>query len=183
MLFRHDPADVVIPHPAVPSLILTATQVTYTQAGPQGQKGEKGDIGAKGATGAQGPKGATGSKGNLGTKGQKGVEGSPSIVQVATSMFENGEANQTNIGVVFGDIPATANATTTSTASISVLVGKDPFVNMEITATISLINGTSVVVEPVVVSAFNSSTGSITFKHANTGESRTIMYHVFYQNG
>jgi hypothetical protein len=98
-------------------------------------------------------------------------------------MFGNSESNQTNIGVVFGDVPAAANATTTTTSGISVLIGKDPYVNMEITATISLIDGTSVVVEPVVVSAFNSSTGSITFKHANTGESRTIMYHVFYQNG
>jgi hypothetical protein len=97
-------------------------------------------------------------------------------------MFANSEANQTNIGVVFGDVPAQANATTTTTSGISVLVGKDPYVNMEITATISLIDGTSVVVEPVVVSAFDDVTGAITFKHANTGESRTIMYHVMYQN-
>jgi len=56
-------------------------------------------------------------------------------------------------------------------------------VNMEITATISNIDGTSVTIVPVVVSAFNDVTGAITFKHDTTGESRTIMYHVMYQNG
>jgi hypothetical protein len=119
----------------------------------------------------------------LGTKGQKGHDGGLSVVQVATSMFGNNEANQTNIGVVFGDVAATANAGTTTTQGISVLIGKDPYVSMEITATISNIDGTSVTIVPVVVSAFNDVTGAITFKHDTSGESRTIMYHVMYQNG
>ena len=54
---------------------------------------------------------------------------------------------------------------------------------MEITATISNIDGTSISVVPVVVSAFNDVTGAITFKHDTTGETRKIMYHVMYQVG
>jgi hypothetical protein len=98
-------------------------------------------------------------------------------------MFGNNEVNQTDIGVVFGDVAATQNASTTTTNGISVLVGKDPYVSMEITATISNIDGSSVTIVPVVVSAFNDVTGAITFKHDNSGESRTIMYHVMYQIG
>jgi hypothetical protein len=98
-------------------------------------------------------------------------------------MFGDNEANQTNIGVVFGDVAATQNAGTTTTQGISVLIGKDPYVSMEITATISNIDGTSITIVPVVVSAFDDTTGAITFKHDTTGETRKIMYHVFYQNG
>jgi hypothetical protein len=98
-------------------------------------------------------------------------------------MFGDNEANQTNIGVVFGDVAATQSAGTTTTQGISVLIGKDPYVNMEITATMSNIDGTSISVVPVVVSAFNDVTGAITFAHGASGETRTIMYHVMYQNG
>ena len=119
----------------------------------------------------------------MGTKGQKGLDGGLSVVQVATSMFGDNEANQTNVGIVFGDVAATQNASSTTTQGISVLIGKDPYVSMEITATISNIDGTSISVVPVVVSAFNDVTGAITFKHDTTGETRKIMYHVMYQVG
>ena len=52
--------------PAVPSVILTCTQVTYTQAGPTGPTGANGSAGSTGATG---PTGANGSQGATGPTG------------------------------------------------------------------------------------------------------------------
>jgi hypothetical protein len=49
--------------PAVPSIILTAVQVMYTQLGPTGPTGPTGPSGPAGATGATGPSGATGATG------------------------------------------------------------------------------------------------------------------------
>ena len=48
----------VPPRPAIPSVIITLSQVTYTQLGPTGATGSQG---ATGSTGATGPAGATGS--------------------------------------------------------------------------------------------------------------------------
>ena len=61
--------------PAVPSVILTAQQVMYTQeggTGATGSQGSQGNIGSTGATGSQGDIGfigATGSQGNIGSTG------------------------------------------------------------------------------------------------------------------
>lgn len=52
------------PAPAVPSVILTAQQVMYTQVGPTGPTGPTGDQGPQGIQGIQGP---TGPQGNTGT--------------------------------------------------------------------------------------------------------------------
>jgi hypothetical protein len=56
--------------PAVPSVILTASQVMYTQLGPTGATGSTGATGATGPTGPTGPTGATGPTGPTGATGQ-----------------------------------------------------------------------------------------------------------------
>jgi hypothetical protein len=65
--------------PAVPSVILTATQVMYTQVGPTGAQGNQGAQGAQGPTGPQGPQGDTGAAstvpGPTGPTGPQGPQG------------------------------------------------------------------------------------------------------------
>jgi hypothetical protein len=68
--------------PAVPSIILTAVQVMYTQlgptgaTGPTGPTGTNGTIGVDGATGPTGPTGPTGATGATGPSGADGFVGS-----------------------------------------------------------------------------------------------------------
>jgi hypothetical protein len=68
-------------YPRTPSIILTATQVMYTQLGPSGAtgvQGPTGPIGITGATGIQGPtglQGPTGPQGLTGATGPQGVSG------------------------------------------------------------------------------------------------------------
>jgi hypothetical protein len=59
-----DPA--ASPAPGIPSIILTATQVMYTQVGPQGPQGTQGSQGAQGSQGTQGVQGSQGSQGTTG---------------------------------------------------------------------------------------------------------------------
>ena len=61
--------------PTVPSIILTATQVMYTQLGPTGPTGPQGPQGPQGDTGAQGPQGAQGAQGFQGDTGPQGPQG------------------------------------------------------------------------------------------------------------
>ena len=64
--------------PAIPSIILTATQVMYTQAGPTGPTGAQGPTGSQGTAGAQGPtgpQGAAGAQGPTGPEGSAGAQG------------------------------------------------------------------------------------------------------------
>ena len=73
------PANINPTRPAVPSVILTAQQVMYTQAGGTGATGATGDQGFTGATGSQGDQGftgATGATGNQGFTGATGTQGS-----------------------------------------------------------------------------------------------------------
>jgi hypothetical protein len=60
------------PAPAVPSVILTAQQVMYTQVGPTGSTGPTGPTGSQGSTGATGATGATGPAGPQGVTGAFG---------------------------------------------------------------------------------------------------------------
>jgi hypothetical protein len=67
------PAGTSPVYPAIPSIILTAVQVMYTQIGPQGATGPTGALGPTGPTGATGsastvtgPTGATGPTGPSG---------------------------------------------------------------------------------------------------------------------
>jgi hypothetical protein len=59
-------------YPRTPSVILTATQVMYTQLGPTGATGVQGATGPAGVTG---PTGATGETGPVGVTGATGVQG------------------------------------------------------------------------------------------------------------
>jgi hypothetical protein len=63
------------PAPAVPSVIFTVMQVTYTQAGSTGYTGPAGATGATGYTGYTGPQGATGFTGYTGPAGVGGATG------------------------------------------------------------------------------------------------------------
>jgi len=62
-------------YPVSPGVILTATQVTYTQVGPQGTQGIQGNQGITGAQGIQGITGAQGIQGITGTQGITGAQG------------------------------------------------------------------------------------------------------------
>jgi hypothetical protein len=69
-------------HPAIPSVILTATQVMNTQlgpTGPTGATGATGPTGSTGATGATGPTGPQGIQGNVGATGPTGPTGDQGI--------------------------------------------------------------------------------------------------------
>ena len=70
------PSNIAPTRPAVPSVILTAQQVTYTQKGSTGATGSQGDIGATGSQGNQGDIGATGNQGFIGATGNQGFIGS-----------------------------------------------------------------------------------------------------------
>lgn len=61
--------------PAVPSVIITAQQIMYTQVGPTGATGATGPTGATGVTGATGPTGLTGATGPTGLTGATGAVG------------------------------------------------------------------------------------------------------------
>jgi hypothetical protein len=81
------PAGTSPVYPAVPSIILTAVQVMYTQVGPQGIQGE---IGATGATGATGPQGEQGTQGATGPSG---------VVDVTAPITNSGTSTSANIGI------------------------------------------------------------------------------------
>jgi hypothetical protein len=68
--------------PAIPSIILTAQQVMYTQLGPTGSTGATGSIGA---TGIQGPTGADGLTGATGSTGPAGATGASGLVSLTQS--------------------------------------------------------------------------------------------------
>ena len=68
-----DPANLV--HPAIPSIIVTVTQVMYTQLGPQGAQGIQGTQGVQGNRGLQGLDGTQGTQGPQGLQGTQGIQG------------------------------------------------------------------------------------------------------------
>jgi hypothetical protein len=72
--------------PAIPSVILTAQQVMYTQVGPQGNQGNQGGIGQQGVQGVQGVQGFTGAQGAQGNQGNVGA----TVGTVGISLNGNG---------------------------------------------------------------------------------------------
>ena len=112
-------------YPQTPSIIFTATQVTYTQAGPTGATGTTGLTGATGTQGASGISGATGINGASGIQGATGVQGAsgsigltgstgPSAVlgslNYATTLGASGFSSATGAtGIVFSAAPFTGN--------------------------------------------------------------------------
>jgi hypothetical protein len=91
------------PSPAIPSVILTATQVMYTQLGPSGPTGPAGATGPQGATGA-GATGATGPAGPAGTNGTNGAVGATGATGPAGS---TGSTGATGPGV--NELPLATN--------------------------------------------------------------------------
>ena len=92
-------------HPAIPSVIVTAEQVMYTQLGPTGPTGP---TGLTGPTGPTGPTGATGPTGPTGAT--PAIGGSTTQVQYNNAGSLAGSANLTWTGTqlaVIGSINAT----------------------------------------------------------------------------
>ncbi|CAB4158102.1 Collagen triple helix repeat [uncultured Caudovirales phage] len=71
--------------PEIPSVILTVSQITYTQLGATGSQGPQGATGPQGFQGTQGFRGATGPQGVTGPQGFQGATG-PAI---SYSQFAN----------------------------------------------------------------------------------------------
>lgn len=103
--------------PAIPSVILTVTQVMNTSPGLQGPKGDKGDKGDTGAQGGQGPMGPTGPKGQKGDSDNAGwilglggiVFGTASLAvssMVALGLFAGVTAEGAAEGGIIGGIQA-----------------------------------------------------------------------------
>lgn len=89
------------PAPAIPSIILTAAQVMYTQLGPSGATGPTGVQGAtgvqgvSGATGVQGVSGPTGPTGPTGASGLQGATGAGSAgIGILTEFVGDGTTSQ-----------------------------------------------------------------------------------------
>ena len=61
--------------PAIPSSIVTVTQVAYAITGATGIRGASGVQGASGSTGPQGASGVNGASGTIGVNGASGVQG------------------------------------------------------------------------------------------------------------
>ena len=134
------PAGTSPVYPAVPSIILTAVQVMYTQVGPQGIQGAtgatgpKGDTGDTGPTGATGPTGLTGSTGPAGAQGIQGVKGDtgdtgatgptgptgPSGVVTATAPITYDSGTQA-VGISLSNIAPIASPTFTGTVTSPVI--------------------------------------------------------------
>jgi hypothetical protein len=100
--FIADPAGTNPTRPAIPSVILSANQVMYTQLGPTGPAGPTGTIGNTGPTGPTGPQGNTGNNGTNGVTGNTGGTG-PQGIQ-GTTGNTGGTGPQGNTGAT-GEIP------------------------------------------------------------------------------
>jgi hypothetical protein len=95
IILQYSPA--VAPAPAIPSVILTAAQVMYTQLGPSGATGASGVSGLQGPSGSQGPSGPSGLQGLTGPSGVTGATGAtgPAAVGVGvlTEFIGNGTSS------------------------------------------------------------------------------------------
>ena len=79
--------------PTTASVVVTATQVMYTQVGPTGPQGPQGNQGAQGAQGPQGNQGAQGAasivagpQGNQGAQGAQGPQGNQGAQGAASTV-------------------------------------------------------------------------------------------------
>jgi hypothetical protein len=114
--------------PASPAVIVTATQVMYTNLGPTGPTGSIGSTGPTGPTGSPGyigqdgptgPTGPTGAQGDVGPTGPTGSAGStgptgPTIYPGAGIAVSTGTAWNTSIGV---PVPIASGGTGQTTAN------------------------------------------------------------------
>lgn len=86
--------------PAIPSAIVTAQQVMYTQVGPTGPTGATGTgvTGPTGATGATGSTGATGVTGPTGSTGPTGATGASGYIGADGATGATGPTGATGTG-------------------------------------------------------------------------------------
>jgi len=131
------PAGTTPVSPRIPSIILTATQVMYTNLGPTGPTGSSGVVGptgptgstgATGAVGATGPTGATGDTGAVGPTGPTGATGATGAVGPTGPTGSTGATGATGPTGPTGDTgptiyPSSGIAVSTGTAWDTSLVG------------------------------------------------------------
>jgi hypothetical protein len=101
------------PAPAVPSVIITVMQVTYSQIGPSGPTGATGIQGPTGATGVAGVNGATGATGPQGATGVLGLDGATGptgATGVAGAAGVTGPTGATGVAGIDGATGATGPA-------------------------------------------------------------------------
>ena len=137
-------------YPEIPSIILTVTQVMYTQLGPSGAtgptgptgptgatgpigdtgpQGDTGPIGATGPTGATGPQGLTGPAGvtgpigPTGSTGPAGVGGTGPTGPVATTITLTGDVTATSLSVTTGTVGTYYNITNSLFSSLTLPLG------------------------------------------------------------
>ena len=110
-------SGVTPPSPGIPSVILTATQVMYTQVGPSGLTGATGSTGATGLTGSTGLTGATGSTGATGLTGATGSTGATGLTGATGSTGATGLTGAT------GSTGATGLTGTTGSTGATGLTG------------------------------------------------------------
>lgn len=89
--------------PTTASVVVTATQVMYTQLGPTGPTGA---TGLTGPTGAAGPTGPIGPTGDAGTNGTNGVDGAAATIAAGTT------------STLAAGLPATVTNSGTSSAAV-----------------------------------------------------------------
>ncbi|CAB4123774.1 Intramolecular chaperone auto-processing domain containing protein [uncultured Caudovirales phage] len=127
--------------PRTPGVIVTATQVMYTQVGPTGATGPTGSVGPTGpgvtgptgptgaastvtgptgATGSQGPTGPTGSQGPAGADGSQGIQGATGATG---STGPTGPTGATGIQGVTGPTGATGVTGPTGAQGIQGVTG------------------------------------------------------------
>jgi hypothetical protein len=111
-------APALAPAPAIPSVILTATQVMYGQLGATGATGLTGGQGSTGATGLTGEQGSTGATGatGVGTQGSTGATGvTPANIVLSDTTGLTGATQLSNIVQITQagyDLIVTPNANT-----------------------------------------------------------------------
>ena len=151
--------------PAIPSIILTATQVANTLAGPTGPTGSgttgptgpTGSIGNTGATGGAGRTGSTGSTGPTGPTGPAGVDGKSGNTGSTGSTGPTGPTG--NTGSTGSTGPTGNNGVTGATGSTGVTGPVGDYVES--------INGLTGIITDVVRYSYGVSapTGSIQQGH------------------
>jgi hypothetical protein len=93
--------------PAVPSIIVTAVQVMYTQVGPTGATGPTGPAGATGPSGPAGLDGATGATGPSGAVGATGPAGATGPIGATGPQGVTGDVGPTGPAGATGPVGAT----------------------------------------------------------------------------
>lgn len=100
-------------HPAIPSAIITLTQVSNQQTGPIGPTGPQGIQGLVGAVGATGPTGFTGYTGPQGPQGTQGPTGHTGATGHTGPKGEQGDVSTSQMTLAI----ATASAATLTAAN------------------------------------------------------------------